>query len=87
MTEWETVPWYVRPTVWNRWGLQSWKCWIMGLPIPGNDGDRYWPNGYKIQEIGPRAMQGKGGDYARDSKEKLVAERMRGSPFARAKEE
>ena len=59
----------------------------MGLPIPGDKGDKYWPNGYKIHEIGPESMRGKGETYARESKEKLVAERMKGCPFARAKEE
>jgi len=86
MNNWETVPWYVKPTIWNRWfSLQSWKSWIMGLPIPGDGGEEYWPKGYRIHEIGPRAMRGKGEQYARDSREKLVAERMRGCPFERAK--
>ena len=59
----------------------------MGLPIPGDKGDKYWPRGYKIHEIGPESMRGKGEAYARESKEKLVAERMKGCPFARIKRE
>jgi len=85
MNTWETVPWYVRPTFRNRWlNLQSWKSWMMGLPVPGDAGEKYWPKGYEIREIGPASMRGKGEQYAKKSREKLVAERMRGCPFAKA---
>jgi hypothetical protein len=88
MNTWETVPWYVKPTIWNRWfSVQSWTSWIMGLPVPGDGGEDFWPKGYKIHEIGPRAMRGKGEGYARESRERLVKERMRGCPFGRAKGE
>ena len=88
MQTWDTVPWYVKPSFWNRWcKVQSWSSWIMGLPIPGDGGDKFWPNGYKIHEVGPEAMRGKGERYVRESKEKLVAERMRACPFARVKTE
>lgn len=59
----------------------------MGLPVPGDEGDKYRPNGYKISEVGPDSMRGKGADYMRASKEKLVDERMKGCPFGRLKEE
>ncbi len=59
----------------------------MGLPVPGDEGDKYWPKGYKIHEIGPDAMRGKGESYAKESKEKLVAERTKACPFARVKRE
>ena len=85
MTRWETVPWYVKPTLRNRWSLQSWWSWIMRQPYPGADGDKYRPNGYKIPEIGPRSMQGRGGEYMKESKERIVTERMKGCPFVRAK--
>lgn len=88
MHDWETVPWYVKPSIRNRWfKLQSWTSWMMGLPVPGDEGDKYWPKGYKIHEIGPDAMRGKGESYAKESKEKLVAERTKACPFARVKRE
>lgn len=85
MYTWETVPWYVQPSLWNRYSFQSWKSWIMGQPAPGDEGEKYWPKGYKILEIGPDSMRGKGEGYVRESREKLVAERMKGCPFAGAK--
>ena len=85
MKAWEAVPWYVRPTIRNRNSLQSWMSWFMGLPIPGDDGGKYWPQGYKINEIGPDFMRGNGGDYAEHSIPKVAAVRMAGCPFARHK--
>ena len=32
---------------------------LMGLPLPGDGGDRFFPEGYKIAEVGPRRL-GKG---------------------------
>ena len=60
---------------------------MMGLPVPGDEGDRYWPNGYKIAEVGPESMKGNGAEYMRASKERLLGERMKGCPFERPKEE
>lgn len=56
----------------------------MGLPVPGDGGEEFWPKGYKIHEIGPKSMRGKGEGYVRESRERLVKERMRGCPFGRA---
>ena len=61
--------------------------WIMGLPVPGDEGDKYSPGGYKISDIGPKAMRGKGEDYRRATNERLVGERMKSCPFGRTKKE
>ena len=58
---------------------------MMGQPVPGDDGDKYMPEGYKIHEIGPRSMRGRGESYWRESREGLVEERMKGCPFAKVK--
>lgn len=57
----------------------------MGLPIPGDEGDKYWPQGYKIHEIGPDLMRGKGVQYAKETIPKIAAERMKGCPFVKPK--
>lgn len=49
--------------------------WMRGLPLPGDEGEKYWPRGYKIEQIGPDIMRGKGGEYWRESKERLARER------------
>ncbi len=87
MKVYETQPWYVKPNFWNRYEPRAWKNWIMGLPVPGDEGDKYRPSGYKIPEIGPDSMKGKGADYMRMSKERLVGARMKGCPFGRPKNE
>ena len=56
---------------------------MMGMPVPGDEGEKYWPNGYSIEEIGPASMRGKGAEYTQKSREKLVVERMKGCPFVR----
>lgn len=61
--------------------------WMMGLPVPGDEGEKYRPNGYTIPEVGPDSMRGRGADYMEASKEKLVGERMKGCPFGRPKKE
>ena len=86
MTVYEAHPFYVKPTFWNQFGPRAWQSWVMGLPVPGDEGDRYWPGGYKISEIGPELMRRKGEDYRVASKERLVSERMKGCPFGRSKE-
>lgn len=60
---------------------------ILGLPVPGDEGDKYRPGGYKISEVGPDFMKGKGEDHMSASKEKLVGERMKGCPFGRPNKE
>ncbi|RAQ44109.1 hypothetical protein AFGD_011356 [Aspergillus flavus] len=36
---WEAYPYYVAPTLWNRWGPYAWITWAQGRPLPGDDGD------------------------------------------------
>ena len=59
----------------------------MGLPVPGDEGDKYFPGGYKISEVGPDAMRGRGIGYREASKERLVGERIKGCPFGRPKKD
>ncbi len=81
-TDWEGAPFYVKPTLINRWGFQAWITWLRGLPLPGDDGDTYYPKGYLIADVGPKAFEGKGGDYFQKTVERLEKERTGQCPFA-----
>ena len=83
----DAAPWYIKPTFWNRFGPPAWPARLMGLPLPGDKNGRYWPNGYHIRDIGPVFLRGKGGDYVKESKEKMIKMRMSGCPFVRPKVE
>ena len=52
-------PWYVEPEFWNRWGKKALWRRMLGVPVPGDEGEKFMPAGYKIEELGPRV--GKGG--------------------------
>ncbi|KAB5558279.1 hypothetical protein GE09DRAFT_107285 [Coniochaeta sp. 2T2.1] len=51
-------PWYVKPSLWLRWGLGAVCLRLFGGFVPG-DG-KYHPEGYLIWEVGPKGMKGKG---------------------------
>jgi len=53
MVDYFAAPYYVKPTIFNRWGPAAWISWLSGLPLPGDDGGKYGPQGYKIVELGP----------------------------------
>jgi len=52
-------PWFVKPGFWNRWGGKGLWRRMLGLPVPGDEGEKFMPAGYRIEELGPRV--GKGG--------------------------
>ncbi|KAE8395992.1 67 kDa myosin-cross-reactive antigen family protein [Aspergillus alliaceus] len=56
---WSGAPYYVRPTLWNRWGLSAWFGWLLGLPLPGDEAEKYYPNGYDTADLGPKYFEGK----------------------------
>ncbi|KAJ5771008.1 uncharacterized protein N7511_003059 [Penicillium nucicola] len=60
LTKWEAAPYYVKPTLWNRWGPTAWLTWALGRPVPGDEGDKYSPAGYVIPDIGPKELEGRG---------------------------
>nr|F1DBA8.1 RecName: Full=ER-bound oxygenase mpaB; AltName: Full=Mycophenolic acid biosynthesis cluster protein B [Penicillium brevicompactum]ADY00129.1 MpaB [Penicillium brevicompactum] len=42
---WDALPFYIRPTFWNRWGPMAWISWLMGHPVPGDLGQKKGPQG------------------------------------------
>ncbi|KAL9624898.1 MAG: hypothetical protein Q9160_000945 [Pyrenula sp. 1 TL-2023] len=83
MYYYDAQPYYIRPTLWNRWGPEAWGRRCMGLPLPGDDSAKFSSNGYFVPEIGPARFRGKGAREAKMTVEKLRMERKAGScPFA-----
>lgn len=78
---WDAAPYYVKPTIWNKWGPTAWLTWARGLPLPGDEGQKYYPGGYNIADLGPQAFEGKGKDYLEESMETLEEQRGGGCPF------
>ncbi|OGM48182.1 hypothetical protein ABOM_002087 [Aspergillus bombycis] len=78
---WEAHPYYVAPTLWNRWGLYAWIAWFQGRPLPGDDGDWFMPRGFDTRDIGPSYMKGRGRNYAREEKAKFGKGRRGQCPF------
>ncbi|KAJ6143810.1 hypothetical protein N7471_003263 [Penicillium samsonianum] len=60
LKQWEAAPYYVKPTLWNRWGPMAWLTWALGRPVPGDEGDKYYPTGYNVPDVGPKYFEGKG---------------------------
>jgi len=51
--------------------------------MPGSEGNRFYPNGYDISEVGPSRFEGKGTKDMNATAEKLRVERPAGCPFLR----
>lgn len=80
--KYDALPYYVKPTFFNRWGPGAWISSIMGLPVPGDEDDTYYPNGYKTSEVGPKFFVGKGTEEAAETVKTLKTKRTGGCPFA-----
>ena len=77
----EGIPFYVQPTIWNRWGPMAWFKWAIGQPLPGDEGDKYYPQGYFTPDLGPKYFEGKGRKELEVIKESLRAQRTGQCPF------
>ena len=79
--EYLSHPWYVKPTFKRRWGTKAWLTRLLGRKLPGDDGNRYAPEGYKLEEVGPTATRGKGGKEMSQDQEQLFASNRGRCPF------
>lgn len=77
----EGAPFYVQPTIWNRWGPTAWVKRALGQPLPGDDGDKYYPQGYNTPDLGPKYFEGKGRKELEVIKENLRDQRLGQCPF------
>ncbi|KAJ5127176.1 hypothetical protein N7448_007955 [Penicillium atrosanguineum] len=81
LTQWEAAPYYVKPTLWNRWGPMAWLTWALGRPVPGDEGDKFYPSGYTIPDVGPKHFEGKGKKELEEMMEQLKEFRTGKCPF------
>jgi hypothetical protein len=81
ITKWDAAPYYVKPTFWNRWGPTAWVTWALGRPVPGDEGDKYYPTGYSIPDVGPKYFEGKGKKQLAETLEELKGYRTGKCPF------
>jgi hypothetical protein len=79
--EYLSFPWYVRPTFKNRWGPRALMTRMLRRRLPGDDGNKYAPDGYTFEEIGPDLLKGKGIAAMEEDQVKLYEARRGGCPF------
>ena len=82
-TTYMSHPWYVKLSFKNRWGFEAWVTWLVGGTLPGDDGDRYIPQGFRVGDVGPRLFEGKGTKGMADTQSKLTLAQRGGCPFTR----
>ncbi|KAL3464530.1 hypothetical protein BJX64DRAFT_92313 [Aspergillus heterothallicus] len=75
-------PWYMRPTLWARWGPAATLVRVFGGKTPGSSGDRYFPGGYDLMTIGPEPQRGKGLDDMQSDMELIRARGVATCPFS-----
>ena len=80
--EYLSYPWYVKPTFLRRWGPKSWLTRLSGRKLPGDDENKYHPEGWTYAEIGPRALRGKGVKDMDEDRKQLISRKRGGCPFA-----
>jgi hypothetical protein len=80
--EYLSHPWYVKPTFQRRWGSRAWITRLLGRKLPGDDGNKYSPEGYLISEVGPRSLVGSGKPEMRTDFERIQGAKSGGCPFS-----
>ncbi|KAI0102693.1 hypothetical protein GGR51DRAFT_284199 [Nemania sp. FL0031] len=74
-------PYYIKPTLWNRWGPTAWAIWLYGGKVPGDNPEEYMPQGYLWTDIGPRNRMGLGVEEMEVDVKRLKARSRGGCPF------
>ena len=79
--EYLSFPWYVKPTIWRRWGPRSWVSRLAGRKVPGDDGNIYLPEGWTFPELGPSALKNKGIREMDEDRARMLKNGRGGCPF------
>ncbi|KAI0204391.1 hypothetical protein F4808DRAFT_340987 [Astrocystis sublimbata] len=74
-------PFYVKPTIWNRWGPQAWAIWLCGGKLPGDDPSKHMPQGCLWTDLGPTNRMGVGAEEMEVDIQKFKSSDRRGCPF------
>ncbi|KAI0810047.1 hypothetical protein GGR55DRAFT_679276 [Xylaria sp. FL0064] len=74
-------PFYVKPTLWNRWGPKAWAIWLYGGTVPGDNPEEYLPQGFLWTDTGPRNRMGLGAEAQEADVQRMKASRRGGCPF------
>ncbi|KAJ3577537.1 hypothetical protein NPX13_g3028 [Xylaria arbuscula] len=74
-------PFYMKPTLWNRWGPKAWAVWLYGGKVPGDNPEEYLSQGYLWTDLGPRNRMGLGVKEMEADIQKLRASARGGCPF------
>ncbi|OTA98099.1 hypothetical protein M426DRAFT_326255 [Hypoxylon sp. CI-4A] len=74
-------PFYIQPTLWNRWGPAAWAVWLYGGKVPGDDPEEYMPQGYLVSDLGPKNRMGLGIQEVEENAKKIRASGWGGCPF------
>jgi hypothetical protein len=85
--EYLSHPWYVKPTFQRRWGLRAWVTWLLGRKLPGDDGNKYNPEGYLISQVGPASLKGSGKIEMDADLDRMRMTNPGGCPFLLTKED
>lgn len=78
---WSIHPWYMRKTLWSRYGPGALMRKLLGVSNPGEMGDRFQPQGYAPDMIGPPALRGKGVAFMEEEKKWLHGDGASKCPF------
>ncbi|TGJ82698.1 hypothetical protein E0Z10_g6076 [Xylaria hypoxylon] len=74
-------PFYIKPTLWNRWGPKAWAIWIYGGKVPGDNPEEYMPQGYLWTDMGPKNRMGLGAEEMEVDVKMMRATGRGGCPF------
>ncbi|KAI1810134.1 hypothetical protein GGS20DRAFT_568806 [Poronia punctata] len=74
-------PFYIEPTIWNRWGPKAWAIWLYGGKLPGDDPEEFMPQGYHWTDLGPKNRMGLGVEEMEADVKRMKASGRGGCPF------
>lgn len=80
--EYLSHPWYVKPSFRRRWGPRALCTRFLGRKVPGDEGNKYKPEGFVVSEVGPDFQRGKGTTNMREDQNRIRDLHQDGCPFS-----